>query len=141
MINFIKIFFVCFLVGCAASPQWDWVKPKSTEAEFHTTKYNCLQKAQQPFISSSAYNSGGVVSPQSISTQSSSAGIATSNELFVACMYSSGWKQQYAQNASMTKANNVKMSIKDAQDTCARLGYKNGTYPYDECVKSRSGDK
>lgn len=132
---------VLLLVGCAAPPQWNWFKPNSTEADFHSTKYSCLQKAQQPYSSSYGYNSGGIVSSLAMTTQSSSAGIATNMELFDACMYSNGWKKQYTQNTVSSKINSVKMSIKEAQDTCQRQGYKNGTYPFDECVKSRMGGK
>ena len=129
------------IIGCATAPQWHWFKPNATEADFYSTNYSCLQRAQQPFSSSNAYNSGGIVSPQAMTTQSSSAGIATNAELFDACMYSNGWKKQYAQSAASTKVNPIKMSSKEAQDTCQRQGYKIGTYPFDECVKSRTGEK
>ena len=141
MKRFLELFLILLLVGCAAAPQWSWNKPNANEAEFHSTKYNCLQKAQQPFSSSSAYNSGGLVSPQAITTQSSAAGIATNNELYEACMLTNGWRKQYAQSTNSTKSNAIKMSAKDAQDTCIRLGFRNGTYPFDECVKNRTGDR
>jgi hypothetical protein len=129
------------LVGCAAAPQWSWHKPNASESEFHSSKYSCLQKSQQPFSSSAAYNSGGIVSPQAISTQSSAAGIATNNHLYEACMYSNGWRKQYTQNSNATNLNALKMTTKDAQDTCIRLGFKSATYPFEECVKSRSGSR
>jgi hypothetical protein len=141
MIRIFELFLLFLLAGCAAAPQWSWHKPKATEAEFHSSKYSCLQKAQQPFSSSAAYNSGGIVSPQAISTQSSAAGIATNNDLYEACMYSNGWRKQYTQNSNANNLNAVKMTTKDAQDTCTRLGFKSGTYPFEECVKSRTGSR
>lgn len=133
------ILFVVTLAGCATGPQWNWYKPNSNEAEFNSAKYSCLQKAQQPYSSASAYNSGGIVSSQAITTQSSSAGIATNNALYEACLSANGWTKRYTQNITSSNGSPIKMSPTEAQETCARTGYKIGTYPYEECVKSRSG--
>ena len=141
MKRFFELSLILLLAGCAAPPHWSWHKPNATDSEFHSTKYSCLQKSQQPFSSSAAYNSGGIVSPQAITTQSSAAGIATNKDLYEACMFSNGWRKQYTQNSNSTKADTIKMSVKDAQDTCLRLGFKSGTYPFDECVKNRAGDR
>ena len=137
----IGLLLVISLTGCAAGSQWTWYKSNSSEAELNSTKYSCLQKAQQPYSSSSAYNSGGIVSSQSITTQSSSAGISTNNELFEACMTASGFVKQYIQNPNSIRASSIKMSVQEAKNSCILLGFKSGTYPYDECVKTRSSDK
>lgn len=126
------------LSGCASSPQWHWFKNGATEGEFHSTKFACMQKAQQPYSSSMLYNSGGVVSSQSLTTGSTSSGITTNNDLFDACMYSTGWIKRSRQNSNYEQPQLTRDS---AEKTCLNLGHKVGTYPYNECVKSRVGER
>jgi hypothetical protein len=131
------ILFSCLSIfGCASAPQWSWHKSGASQSDFHAVKFTCMQRAQQPYSSSTLYNSGGVVSSQSMTTGSSSSGITTSVDLFDACMYAAGWVKR-SQQSSNDQA--LKMPRDSAEKTCVNLGHKVGTYPFAECVKSRVG--
>lgn len=137
MINSIRylfgIFSLSILVGCTGTHSV-WVKPGAKDNEFNIDKYSCMQSAQQPYASSIGYNSGGIVSPSSTTTASSSAGIALNDQLFNACMNAKGWSLRITQNQSPTPSQ--VLSENDARNRCEGRGLKSGTYPFNECVKS-----
>ena len=106
-----------FLLACASAPEWTWQKPNSSETDFHNTQYICLQKSQQPFSTSSAINSGGLISPDSISSRSFSSGMMTNAALFEACMLSNGWKKQSLQSSEtsqITSRSNSSEAVKSS---------------------------
>ena len=130
---FVGILILAFLFGCAGTHSV-WVKPGSKDNDFNLDKYACMQNAQQPYASSTGYNSGGIVSPSSMTTSSSSAGIALNEQLFNACMNAKGWSLRVMQNQSPTPSQTLTES--DAKNRCEGRGLKSGTYPFNECVKS-----
>ena len=130
---FVGFFFLSFLVSCSGTHSM-WVKPGSNGNDFNLDKYACLQSAQQPYSSAIGYNSGGIVSPSSITTASSSAGIATNEQLFNACMNAKGWSLNVVRNQAPTQSE--LLSESDAKKRCEGRGLKSGTYPFNECIKS-----
>jgi hypothetical protein len=130
---FAGIFFLSLLVACAGTHSV-WVKPGAKDSDFNQEKYACMQSAQQPYASSIGYNSGGIVSPSAITTASSSAGIATNEQLFNACMNAKGWTLRVTRNQAPTQA--ISLSENEANKRCEGRGLKAGTYPFNECVKS-----
>ncbi len=127
------------VMGGCAQRSYVWLKPGAKDNEFSVAKYDCLQKAQQPYSSTAAYNSGGIVSPTSYSTNNSSAGIATNEQLFNACMNAKGWALSVQGPQSYTPPPMA--SPEDASRRCEGRGLKPNTYPFNECVKSLSGGK
>ena len=132
-IYIVGMFFLSLLVGCAGTHSV-WVKPGAKDNDFNKEKYACMQSAQQPYASSIGYNSGGIVSPSAITTASSSAGIATNEQLFNACMNAKGWTLQVTRNQAPTQA--ITLPENEANKRCEGRGLKAGTYPFNECVKS-----
>ena len=125
------------LLSSCAQQNLVWVKPGASNNQFPQDRYDCLQRSQQAYSSSHSSNTGGVVSPNAISTSSSSAGMTTNEQLFNACMNSKGWnlvrqnpipngQQQINQAASPSEATKI----------CQNKGLKPDTYPFSECMNS-----
>ena len=141
--KFLILIIILIIQGCA--PNLVWMKPNGTQQEFSKTKYDCLQKSQQPYSSYSASNVGGIVSSSSTSSSSASSGLITNDQLYSACMNSNGWylQQEVTQNSqsqqNQTNQQNVvntskRISIEEAENICNRYHQNKTSFNYFTCV-------
>lgn len=131
----IKILIFSFLlVSCALPPTMVWVKNNAKQGEFEQTKYTCLQQSQQ-------FSSSSNIAPNQLLGAyqgSSSSGMNTNQQLFGACMNSKGFYLQAQNPPPQTSNTRPTLSYGDARTSCLSRGLKEGTYPFNECVKQIS---
>jgi len=132
----LPLIILVLLASCALPPQMVWVKTNAKQGEFEQARYACLQQSQQ-------YSSSSYIAPNALLggyQGSSSSGMGTNDQLFGACMNSKGFYLQ-AQNQNINTQNSNAMprvSYGDARTSCLNKGFKDGTYPFNECIKQNS---
>lgn len=135
--KFLALLFLSFLLAsCAPPPQMVWVKQNQKQGDFEKARYECLQQSQQ-FASSSSIAPNQILGGYQ---GSSSSGMQTNDQLFGACMNSKGFYLR-VQNQNINTQNSnptPRVSYEDAKASCINKGFKDGTYPFNECIKQNS---
>lgn len=121
------IFCSVFASGCAPLPTYAWSKQGASEQELHSANYECLRQAQQPYRQSGALNTGGIVSPSSMTTASSSSGYQTNEQLFNACMQAKGWRLQQQSGMIVPPVPGFSKTRYSKRENCVAYSSMNAT--------------